>query len=117
LFVSYGQKIETAERMDGVASGSKRLSWADCNVKCWSEHQEPFQTEKTAKLSKMTKHGHLNEIARRQGFWQGVFTRPRPEGDISRIVGRWYDPADDRPRLNIGFAVWRPWGSRCRVIN
>jgi hypothetical protein len=23
----YGQKIETAERMEGVASGSKRLSW------------------------------------------------------------------------------------------
>jgi hypothetical protein len=22
-----------------------------------------------------------------------------PEGDISGIVGRWYDPADDRPRL------------------
>jgi pimeloyl-ACP methyl ester carboxylesterase len=44
--------------------------------------QEPFQTEKAAKHSKMTKHGHFAEIASRQCFCQGVFTQPRPKGDI-----------------------------------
>jgi hypothetical protein len=30
---------------------------------------------------------------------QAVPVANDPEGDNSRIVGRWYDPADDRPRL------------------
>jgi hypothetical protein len=33
---------------------------------------------KAAKLGKMTKHVHFTEVANRQCFCPGVFTRPRP---------------------------------------
>src|ERR1019366_5874780 len=38
-----------------------------------------------AKLGEMTKHGHLAVVTARQCFCQGVFTRPRAEGDIGRL--------------------------------
>jgi hypothetical protein len=38
--------------------------------------------EKATKHGKMTTHGHVAEVSRRQCFCHGVFTRPRPIPDI-----------------------------------
>jgi hypothetical protein len=41
---------------------------------------------KTVKLRKMTTHGDVAEVSRRQWFCHGVFTRPRAE---ATQVGGW----------------------------
>jgi hypothetical protein len=40
-------------------------------------------SRKSRHIRKMTVHRHLAEVATGQRFCQGVFTRQRPEGDIS----------------------------------
>jgi hypothetical protein len=47
---------------------------------------DPLRWGKAAKLGKMAKHGHLAEVARRQCFCQGVFTRPRPKADTRALA-------------------------------